>query len=144
MLTGQFYQNTDAIIFVYDITNSRTLWHADTWIQDWKIHIENLQSIPVLFVGNKSDVPRPFLRDLDDVEQEPHPEPDERADSEMEEEGREFVSLKQVKTLVRTNNFIRTPLECSAKTGEGVRKVFETIAAEVAMVKPPKQLCVCL
>ncbi len=145
MLTKTFYKDTDAIVFVYDITNSRTLWDSDVWIRDWTIHIENIQSIPILFVGNKSDVPRPQTRHLDDDEPtNQEPELDDRGDS-GDEGVKDFVVPGSVKTLVKRHNFIRTPLECSARSGAGVREVFETIAAEVAMVKQPnKRSCVCL
>ncbi len=145
MLTKTFYKDTDAILFVYDITNSRTLWDSDVWIKDWTIHIENIQSIPILFVGNKSDVPRPQTHHLDDNEPtNQEPELDERGDS-GDEGDKDFVVPGAVKTLVKRHHFVGTPLECSARTGGGVRAVFETIAAEVAMVRQPnKRSCVCL
>lgn len=147
LLTKQYYKGTDAIIFVYDITNSRTLWDSDNWIRDWNIHIPNFSSIPVLFVGNKCDVPKPCppLDDDDDEEQEQEPEPDfdERGES-ADEEVKDFVDPGAVKTLVRRHHFVRTPLECSARTGAGVRRVFERIAAELTGSQSRRPICVCL
>lgn len=149
LLTGQFYKGTDAIIFVYDITDSRTLWHSDKWIQDWQLHIGDLSSLPILFVGNKNDSKHLKQKFMERSSTSSHDRLDDdddgREDEGEEEEGKkDIVDHSMVKVITKSHNFLG-PLECSAKTGEGVNKVFERIARELAMVKPSKPWkCICL
>jgi GTPase SAR1 family protein len=53
-MTKQFYSSTSAVIYVYNVTNDRSL---DDWLKDLEIYLtQDLHnSIPILFVGNKAD-----------------------------------------------------------------------------------------
>ncbi len=115
------------------------------WIRDWNIHIPNLHSLPVLLVGTKVDVERPQVQQ-DNEERHPTNNNDELDRDEDEVgNGDDFVDPEVVKGLVQQNYFIRSALKCSARTGAGVDKVFEKIAADLAMVSQPQtRTCVCL
>ena len=144
-LTGQFYKGIDGIIFVYDITDRLSFWPCDKWIQGWQRHIENLSTMPVLFVGNKSDNARPPKHfDLD----QPLASALAQEDIDVrviDEEGKnEFVEQSAVKAVTKQHGFL-SPLECSAKTGHNVDKVFETIGYKLAMIsRPSPWKCLCL
>lgn len=141
-LTGQFYKGTHAIIFVYDITDYISFSFYDKWIQSWQRHTDHL---PVLFVGNKSDARPPKHADLDRPIPQNHPQDDIGVRLDEEETKKEFVEHSIVKKITKSYNFL-SPLECSAKTGADVDKVFKTIARELAMIRPSswRDKCVCL
>ncbi len=56
-MTKQFYSGTSAVIYVYDVTNDRSLYDADVWLKDLEIYLtQDLHNgIPILFIGNKAD-----------------------------------------------------------------------------------------
>ena len=82
--------------------------------------------MPVLFVGNKKD-----LIDKDSLDQQ-------------------IVKFRQIHEVANAYGFLR-PVECSAKTGEGVKKVFHTIASHLVdskaaakpKVQPTPKKCMC-
>ena len=55
LMTKQFYSGTNAVIYVYDVTNDRSLYDADVWLKDLEIYLtQDLHNgIPILFVRNK-------------------------------------------------------------------------------------------
>ncbi len=116
-MTRKYYSDTKAVVFVYDITNPNSLFEAESWIKDLKLYLNEELSVglPILFVGNKSD--------------EISNDPDQLI---AQEEGGEDnqVTLKQARVITDREGFMR-PMECSARTGEGVDKVFQRIANEV-------------
>ena len=63
--------------------------------------------MPVLFAGNKKDL----------IDKNYDPE-------------QKMVSFRQVQEIANAYGFIK-PIECSAKTGENVKKVFMTLATEL-------------
>ena len=110
--------NTEAVIFVYDITNPKTLLDSEIWIRDLRIYLneELSKGLPVLFVGNKLDK---VNRDIDHLISIEQGSDDPQA---------QFVTLNQTRAITDREGFLR-PLECSALTGEGVNQVFECIAS---------------
>ena len=139
MVTRQYYEEADAVIFVYDVTNPDTLFDSSTWIKDIRIYLNEKLSrnmLPVLFVGNKKDL----VKDMGYIL------PGEGGGAQGEEEGQDYVTLKQAKRhVVDSEKFPLKPVECSAYTGEGVTAVFETIATElIGGPKPSKFTCTIL
>ncbi len=99
--------------------------------------------MPVLLVGTKTDVLQPQVHNYDD--ERPSNEDPGRDEEEVIEIGSGFVDPGVVRELVKQHPFIRSSLKCSARTGVGVAKVFQTIAAELASVKQAQtHTCVCL
>jgi len=127
-LTRQYYTGTKAVIFVYDITRLDTLFEADTWTKDISLYLtEELNNgLPVQFVGNKLDQVKRSYENLMDLEQG---EADPQA---------EFATLAQARGFTERAEFL-SPLECSAKSGEGVEQVFLRIAQELAGHKEKKK-----
>lgn len=70
--------------------------------------------MPIIFVGNK--------KDLVQKKKNSHGYPDEAKDS--------AAVFRQVQELSNANGYLR-PLECSAKSGENVNRIFNTIAHEL-------------
>ena len=78
--------------------------------------------MPIIFVGNKKDL----------VEKVDYRTPGYR------DNGREPVNIfGQVQELSHSHSFLR-PVECSAKTGENVPRIFNTIARELVRRKNMK------
>ncbi len=121
-MTRQYYEDADAVIFVYDVTNPDTLFESSTWIKDIRIYLNeklNCNNLPVLFVGNKKDL----VKDADYTIQ---------GEGEGEgEEGQDYVTLKQARRHTESEKFLLKPVECSAYKGAGVNAVFEIIATEL-------------
>ena len=148
-MTKQFYSGTNAVIYVYDVTNEQSLFDADTWLKDLEIYLtQDLQNgIPILFMGNKCD-------QISQLQQSPDPhhhtpdfttaqlakkginEQDALAwgsredDDAIEEDRREVVTLRRVDAFLRAlkgkkpNLIFLHPAECSAMTGKGVNEAF--------------------
>ena len=132
-MTRQYYEDADAVIFVYDVTNPDTLFDSRTWIKDIRIYLNEKmreRNIPVLFVGNKKDL----------VKEEDFIVPREEAGGE---EGPDYVTLKQARNITDSEKFLK-PVECSACKGTGVKNVFDTIAAELIGERKSKFPCVIL
>lgn len=53
-ITKSYYRGAAGIILVYDITNKSSFDHLTTWIND--IKTINSNNIPIIIVGNKSDL----------------------------------------------------------------------------------------
>lgn len=127
LATRGYYAETHAIIFVYDVTNPESLFESSTWIKDIKIYLNErlAQGLPIIFAGNKKDLVKGA------------PNYDELETSEGARQ--EFATLKQAKNILK-DNFISKlhaeAIECSARTGENVDKVFETVAKRLAGEKP--------
>ncbi len=81
--------------------------------------------LPVLFVGNKKDR-------ISNDSLSPHDS--HRPEDVTTNPG--GVALRQVQELCNLNGFLR-PFECSAKTGENVQRIFNTIAYELVKRKMP-------
>lgn len=127
LLTRRYYADTKAVIFVYDITRSDTLLlEADSWIRDFRLYLHEqlLRGLPVQFVGNKLDKVKhnDFFLNL----------------KEGNNPQEEFITLQQAKGYTEKEGFL-PPLECSAKTGEGVANIFQRIASRLAGHSDEKQ-----
>ena len=121
MVTRKYYEDAEAVIFVYDVTNPDTLSDSQTWIKDIRFYLNEKLSrsnFPVLFVGNKRDL----VKDMDFIV------PPEGEGQEREEP--EYVTLKQARSHTERERFLK-PMECSACTGSGVKEIFERIAKEL-------------
>ena len=104
------------------------------WLQDMRIHLNDSQNIPVLFVGNKED-------QLPDTIPVP---PDVNSDEAPPTPPKEYATLKNARRIMARENLRLKPLQCSAATGKGVGKVFEKVAEELAGGKPSEWPCVIL
>lgn len=56
-LTGSLYRGSDAIMFVYDVTNMSSLEGLDNWWRQYITYGDQTRSVAIL-VGNKTDLPR--------------------------------------------------------------------------------------
>ncbi|KAA3678892.1 hypothetical protein P879_05932 [Paragonimus westermani] len=100
------YPDTDVILmcFSIDSTDSR-----DNIVEKWYSEVKHFcPNVPIILVGNKKD-----LRN------------DERARHELAKMRQEMVKPEEGRMLAERINAYAY-LECSAKTKEGVREVFET------------------
>lgn len=119
-ITNRFYSDTQAVIIVYDITSDETLHDIDFWVREVQYYLlrEIEEGMPIMFVGNKKDL----------VEKNNNP-------GYREEEGKDSTMVfRQVQEISNANGYLR-PLECSAKSGANVQRIFSTIAQELVRRK---------
>jgi small GTP-binding protein len=89
-------------IFMYDISRYVTLTKIDEWLAMFRRGAKTKgEQLPILMVGGKTDL-----------------------------EDKRSVSLDEVYEYCKTRNLIG-PIECSAKSGDNVEKVFHTISREM-------------
>ena len=151
-MTKQFYSGTNAVIYVYDVTNDQSLFDADTWLKDLEIYLtQDLHNgIPILFVGNKSDKipevqeqrvnqPSPSGLTTAQLAKKGINEQDavawgSRETDDAQQERTEIVTLKRVESFLKAlkgkkpNLIFLHPAECSALSGRGVTEVFTMIS----------------
>lgn len=108
-ITNRFYQDTHAVLIIYDVTSEESFHDVDFWVREVQYYLpqELDDGMPVLFAGNKKDL----------IDKNYDPE-------------QKMVSFRQVQEIANAYGFIK-PIECSAKTGENVKKVFMTLATEL-------------
>ena len=152
LMTKQFYSGTNAVIYVYDVTNDQSLFDADTWLKDLEIYLTHdlHNGIPILFVGNKSDkIPEmqqqherqisPTGLTTAQLAKKGINEQDavawgSRETDDAEPERTEIVTLKRVEAFLKAlkgkkpNLIFLHPAECSALSGRGVNEVFMMIS----------------
>ena len=51
-----YYHNTDAVIFVYDITNKSSFENLQKWFDEYQMNISTNRNIPRVLIGNKKDL----------------------------------------------------------------------------------------
>lgn len=166
-MTKQFYSGTNAVVYVYDVTNEQSLFDADTWLKDLEIYLtQDLQNgIPILFVGNKSDlineVQRSHERQLPSSdfstaqlakkgidEQDALAWGSRDTDDALQEDGREIVTLRRVEAFLKAlkskkpNLIFLHPAECSALTGKGIDHAFKMVTTFLVSDKrtPPNRI----
>lgn len=89
-------------IFMYDITRKETLLNIDTWFSLFQNKlVEWRGQIPILIVGGKSDLT---------IERK--------------------TNLEEASNLSKSYNILDN-IECSAKTGENIDKLFMTLIIEI-------------
>ena len=110
-LPTQHLRNADAVIIVYQITETSTYAEVkDLWLNIVfnQFGEDADQKIPILLVGSKSDL----VDKYDDLQ--------------------DRVRSKDVKEdLKRRHSQLLGPIECSSKTGKNVDKVFQVLAEEI-------------
>ena len=117
-ITNRFYQDTHAVVIVYDLTSEESFHDVDFWVREVQYYLpqELDKGMPVVFVGNKKDL------------------------LERGNPDKGVINHRQVQEIANAYGFLK-PIECSAKTGDNVRKVFHTLGSvlvENAKVKPLK------
>ena len=107
-ITNRFYQDTHGVIIVYDIVAEESFHDLEFWVREVQYYLgQELEAgMPVLLVGNKKDLVDRY-------------NPDQPC-----------VKLPLVQEIAHAHGFMR-PVECSAKTGDGVNKVFALIGQEL-------------
>lgn len=100
-----FYKGTDGVILVFDVSNPSTADKLVDWINEIRKSVQ--EPVPIILVGNKIDL---------------------RSDIEClsTEKGKELAQL-----LSQTFNNPFQFIESSAKTGENIENIFESVAKEV-------------
>lgn len=118
------YPDTDVILMCYSIDSPDSLENIP---EKWTPEVKHFcPSVPIILVGNKKDLRNDDYtrRELGKMKQEPV----------RTEEGRDMA------TRIGAFDFI----ECSAKTKDGVREVFETATRAALKVKKTKGLEGCM
>ena len=93
-------------IFMYDISRMNTTVYVGEWLESFKETIgEEAPDVPILLVGGKSDLTQ------------------ERS-----------VTKEEANNIKNQNQFYDN-LECSAKTGENVEKIFEILIKEILKIR---------
>ncbi|XP_061163301.1 ras-like GTP-binding protein rhoA [Saccostrea echinata] len=117
------YPDTDVILMCYSIDNPDSLVNIrEKWTPEVKHFCPN---VPIVLVGNKKDT-----------------RTDPEVIKELEQEKKEPVKAQEGQAIaeqIRAFAFI----ECSAKTQEGVRKVFETATRAALQVKKKRSIKKC-
>eukprot|EP00703_Trepomonas_sp_PC1_P005030 JAP91576.1 Rab-like protein [Trepomonas sp. PC1] len=93
-----YYRGTDAVVFVYDVTQATSLQNIQKWYKNF-IETETSKSHPMFLVGNKIDKPNT-----------------ETPDS----------SVKQILQLLKIAD--DRHFRCSAKNGQNVKELFKLVA----------------
>lgn len=106
-LAPMYYRNAQAALVAYDLTKPATLQKAKHWISE--LHRQASPNITIALVGNKLDL---------------------CAEGE-DDEDRRRVSTEEASSYAEENHLVF--FETSAKTGQGVREVFETIAEKIPL-----------
>jgi len=113
------YPETDIILITFSIDSPDSLSNI---LQKWAPEVKHFcPSVPIVLVGNKKDLRHDptTLTELAKMKQEP-------------------VKYEQGLLMAEKINAVKY-LECSAKTKEGVREVFETATRAALAVKKKKQ-----
>mmetsp|Transcript_34613 Transcript_34613/g.97610 ORF Transcript_34613/g.97610 Transcript_34613/m.97610 type:complete len:216 (+) Transcript_34613:360-1007(+) len=97
-ITQAYYRGVDAVLLVYDVSNRNSFAHVRKWIGDVEKHNDRFDSVKLLLVANKRDLP-PNLHK---------------------------VSMEEGKGLAA--EFGIDLIETSAKTGENVEEAFTCLA----------------
>ena len=101
-ITGRFYHDASAVMIVYDISDAESYNEATTsWFSEVTTHLNMDLNIPIMLVGNKTDL-----------------------------EDDRVINVKDVKDFARKSHLLE-PIECSAKTGKLVDRAFQTLAKEM-------------
>lgn len=103
-----YYKDIHGAILVFDLTDEDSFRNINFWISDLKKH--GPEKLVLVLVGNKSD-----LAGLDDTFQTNNTE--------------RQVSYDDAQGFALNNKMYY--FECSAKTGDNVKKVFDKIAVEI-------------
>ena len=112
-LTQRYYENTDAAILVYSVADEESFQDMqDYWFKELHHYLRYDElNIPVLVVANKSDlIPSSSYT----------------------------VNFETTKELALQKGLL-PPIQCSAKTGDNVRRVFHIIATELYKKKAPSK-----
>jgi len=118
-ITNRFYSDTHAVIIVYDVTSEESFHDVDFWVREVQYYLpqELDNGMPVLFMGNKRDI-------LD-----------------RNNEDQKSVKFRQVQEIANAYGFLK-PIECSAKTGDNVKKAFNVLATELVQRRPRRGVVV--
>jgi small GTP-binding protein len=98
-LRSNFYQGSNAVLIVYDMTNPKTFKNVENWYLDM---VKVLGPIPGFLVGNKVDLPRQVSKF----------------------DGEDLADKMEI-------GYIET----SAKTGENIDSVFQSLAQRLVKEK---------
>lgn len=96
-LLPHYVRGTAGGLFVYDITNFSTLAHIDDWLMVIRKDIKPENQFPILLVGTKAHL-----------------------------ENMREVSVQEAKEIAKSRG-LSGFIECSAKTGQNVEKVFQAL-----------------
>lgn len=56
-MVAHYYRNVSAVVFVYDLGRPESFAHLEHWIKEARSHVPPSDSLPMILVGNKCDVP---------------------------------------------------------------------------------------
>ena len=114
-ITNRYYRDTQAVIIVYDCSAEESFYNVDKWYTEVNTYLAPQldDGMPVVLVANKKD-----------------------RLSEAAATG-EVVNVKVAQELASSKGFLAC-VETSAKTGDGVNRLFEMIAKELLHRNGPK------
>lgn len=108
------YPNTDIILLCFSVDNRDSLYHVEkVWLPEVRSYCPD---IPVMLIGNKTD-----LRE------------DEECLEKLKKQGQEPVSPEEGRCMAKKIG-AEFYLECSAKSNEGIKEVFDQ-AAKLALYR---------
>ncbi|SMN19285.1 similar to Saccharomyces cerevisiae YKR014C YPT52 Rab family GTPase, similar to Ypt51p and Ypt53p and to mammalian rab5 [Maudiozyma saulgeensis] len=109
-LAPMYYRNANAALVVYDITQADSLEKARSWVQELKNKVDD-DSLVIYLVGNKIDL----------------------VSNNNDDQDKRAVERSVAETYAEENNLLFS--EVSAKTGEGIKQVFQSIAENLYQIR---------
>ncbi|CCD23531.1 Rab family GTPase YPT52 NDAI_0B04980 [Naumovozyma dairenensis CBS 421] len=122
-LAPMYYRNANAALVVYDLTQKNSLSKAMSWVDELKSKVGD-EDLVIYLVGNKLDL-------CDNVENRGGKE-------QEEEENKRVVTTQEADSYAKDQGLLFA--EISAKTGQGVKEVFQTIGEKLYEIKKPELL----
>ena len=103
-LETHYYRDADAAILVYSVVDEESFSSVcDYWLRETQRYLPDEATIPILLVGNKIDL----------------------ADTMGE-----YVPMPSVREYADAYGILK-PMECSAKTGHNIHKIFSSVASDL-------------
>ncbi|CAI4034772.1 hypothetical protein SMKI_11G2220 [Saccharomyces mikatae IFO 1815] len=118
-LAPMYYRNANAALVVYDITQEDSLQKARNWVDELKNKVGD-DDLVIYLLGNKVDLCQ------ESASTEPSPESNKGEDDEQKVR---VISTEEAKQYAQEQGLLFR--EVSAKTGEGVKEIFQDIGEKL-------------
>lgn len=112
-LDTHYYRDADAALLIYNVADEESFTSlCEYWLKETQRYLPDEATIPIQLVGNKCDI----AADGDQASSLCTPN--------------ELVPLHLVNEYTEAYGILR-PIECSAKTGHNISKIFNVVAGEL-------------